>query len=80
MTEHVRRLISIPATALEAIDETERVMLLGEIANNLSVRLDRTEAQGLWLTPVGHAEEVLLRRRFAKGELASPFRGDVRTM
>lgn len=50
-------------------------MLLGEIANNLSVRLDRAEAQGLWLTPVGHAEEVLLRRRFAKGELASPFRG-----
>lgn len=50
-------------------------MLLGEIANNLSVRLDRAEAQGLWLTPVSHAEEVLLRRRFAKGELASPFRG-----
>lgn len=50
-------------------------MLLGEIANNLSVRLDRAEAQGLWLTPMGHAEEVLLRRRFAKGELASPFRG-----
>lgn len=75
MTEHVRRLISIPATALEAIDGTERVMLLGEIANNLSVRLDRAEAQGLWLTPMGHAEEVLLRRRFAKGELASPFRG-----
>ena len=75
MTEHVRRLISIPATALEAIDETERVMLLGEIANNLSVRLDRAEAQGLWLTPVSHAEEVLLRRRFAKGKLASPFRG-----
>lgn len=75
MTEHVRRLISIPATALEAIDGTERVMLLGEIANNLSVRLDRAEVQGLCLTPVGHAEEVLLRRRFAKGELASPFRG-----
>lgn len=75
MTEHVRRLISIPATALEAIDGTERVMLLGEIANKLSVRLDRAEVQGLWLTPVDHAEEVLLRRRFAKGELASPFRG-----
>ena len=45
MTEHIRQLISIPATALETIDGTERVMLLGEIANNLSVRLDRAEAQ-----------------------------------
>ena len=52
MTEHVRRLISIPATALEAIDGTARGMLRGEIANNLSVRLDRAEAQGL-LTAAG---------------------------
>lgn len=50
-------------------------MLLGETADNLSARLDRAEAQGLWLTPTSHAEEVLLRRRLAKGELASPFRG-----
>ncbi len=50
-------------------------MLLGETADSLPARLDRAEAQGLWLTPASHAEEVLLRRRLAKGELASPFRG-----
>lgn len=50
-------------------------MLLGETADNLSAHLDRAEAQGLWLTPANHAEEALLRRRLAKGELASPFRG-----
>ncbi len=50
-------------------------MLLGETADSLFTRLDRAEAQGLWLTPASHAEEVLLRRRLAKGELASPFRG-----
>ncbi len=59
MTEHVRRLISIPATALEAIDETERVMLLGEIANNLSVRLDRAEAQGLDITKITKSMPML---------------------
>lgn len=50
-------------------------MLLSETADNLSARLDRAEAQGLWLTPASHAEEVLLRRRLAAGELASPYRG-----
>ena len=50
-------------------------MLLGKAADSMSARLNRAEAQGLWLTPSSHAEEVLLRRRLAKGELASPFRG-----
>lgn len=50
-------------------------MELGTIAKSLAARLSKMEAQGLWLTPSNHAEEVLLRRRYIKGDLASPFRG-----
>ena len=71
----MRQRMSVRAQLWTLIDGTKRVMLLGKAADSMSACLNRAEAQGLWLTPSSHAEEVLLRRRLAKGELASPFRG-----